>query len=36
MEMDRKNKKISELVSEIDNKDIEDNKRYEQLLDAKK
>jgi len=35
-EQDRKNKKISELNQEIENKDIENSNRYEQLLEAKK
>ena len=35
-ELDKKNKKISELSSEIENKEIENNNRYEQLLEAKK
>ena len=35
-ELDRKNKKIAELTSEIDNKEIENNNRYEHLLESKK
>ena len=35
-ELDRKNKKIAELASEIENKEIENNHRYEQLLENKK
>ena len=35
-EQDRKNKKIQELNQEIENKDIENSNRYEQLLEAKK
>ena len=35
-ELDKKNKKISELASEIENKEIENNNRYEQLLEGKK
>jgi hypothetical protein len=35
-ELDRKNKKIAELTSEIDNKEIENNNRYDHLLESKK
>ena len=35
-ELDRKQKKIAELTSEIDNKEIENNHRYENLLESKK
>ena len=35
-ELDRKNKKIAELVAEIENKEIENKNRYDQLLDNKK
>lgn len=35
-ELDRKNKKIAELSSEIENKEIENNNRYEHLLESKK
>ena len=34
--MTEKNKKIAELTSEIDNKEIENNNRYDHLLESKK
>lgn len=34
--MDRKNKKIAELVAEIENKEIENNNRFDSLMDSKK
>jgi len=35
-ELDRKNKKIAELMAEIENKEIENKNRYDQLLESKK
>jgi acyl carrier protein phosphodiesterase len=35
-DLDRKNKKINDLMQEIDNKMIENQSRYDQLYDSKK
>ena len=35
-ELDKKNKKISEIQAEIENKEEENNRLYEELLEAKK